>query len=195
MLHDFIIVITVFTTRVHQTLDDKENADYVEKHGPFPANPDGGLYLGTGTYFWDDHLELAHWWGDVHLDGKYMICEADLNVKKTMFCDLVGSRQDMQHLKQMIDELNISHLRLGAIIEVLKTVEKKRGKGDVFPFLVIRAVDDSPTSFEREEIYFAEEKKGYTSLTPVYLICLIAKSSLFLSSYRVVYPEFYKNGD
>lgn len=189
------LLITVFSTTVHQTLDDKGNPDYVEKHGPFPADHNSGLYLGLGSYFWDDHLELAHWWGNVHLNGKYLICQGNLHVKKTEFCDLVGCRQDMLHIKQMIAELKIGHLALGKVIEVLKSIEQKSGKREIFPFKVIRAVDGSYTSYKREEILFVDDKKGYTFLTPVYLICLIAKSHVILSSYKVIYPERYVDGD
>jgi len=190
-----IFNLIVFSTRVHQTLKDKENPDYVEEHGPFPSLPNGRLYLGNGTYFWDDHLELAHWWGKARHKGKYIICQADLNVKKILFCDLVGCRQDMLHIKRMVGELKISHLNLGTIIEVLKEVENKKRRGDIFPFKVIRAVDDSPTSYERKEIYFTTDKKGYTSLNPVYLICLIGQSDVLLSNYKVIFPEKYVDGD
>lgn len=190
-----ISIIILFHTRVHQTVDDLGDAEKIESHGPFPGKDFGRLYLGSGAYFWDDHIELAHWWGEKHIGEDYVICCADLKVDENTFCDLVGSRQDMLHLKNLITELNITHLKLGAIIEVLKKLEQKYRRGDIFPFKVIRAVDVSYSSYKQELYDFAEGKSGKTSLNPVYLICLIARSDIYLSSYRIIHPAKYVSGD
>lgn len=187
----FILIFIVFKTTVHQTLKDKNNPDYIEDHGPFPGENIGKLYLGQGTYFWDDHIDLAHWWGKAHIGGEYIICQADLEVEDTSFFDLVGCRQDMIYLRRMISDLSIGHLKLGMVIEFLKDLQKYPNNNGIFPFKVIRAVDVSNTTYNKEWIYFAENKKGETSLTPVYLICLIAESNVILSSYKIVYPEKY----
>lgn len=185
----------MFRTTVHQTLEDRGNADQIEEQGPFKADAIGRLYLGNGSYFWDDHIELAHWWGKANIKGDYVICQADMAVRKIEFYDLAGCRQDMKHLKEMIKTFGISHLALGKVIEFLKDLQDSSRYRGIFPFRVIRAVDDSYTSFNRELIGFVDGKKGETSLTPVFLICLIAKSDVILSSYRIIYPLKYINGD
>jgi hypothetical protein len=185
----------VFSTKLHQTLEDNDNPNYIEDHGPFPGNDFGNLYLGHGSYFWDNHLELAHWWGRVHIKRDYVICEAELNVAEGWFFDLVGCRRDMIHLKQMIHRLKLNHLALGQIIEVLKGMDAEPGKKGLFPFKVIRAVDVSSTSYNQNYLPFAEQKSGKTSLTPIFLICIIGKSDLLLSYYRIIYPEHYVQKD
>jgi len=37
-----------FETVVHHTVDDRDNADYVENHAPFPVQNVNEAYLGFG---------------------------------------------------------------------------------------------------------------------------------------------------
>lgn len=181
----------MFTTKVHQTVDDKDNPDDVEKDGPFKAQRLSSLYLGDGYYFWDDHLRLAHWWGNVHCGGRYIICEGELKVEKKRFLDLVGSRQDMIELKRMIDDLGIQNKPLGSIIETLKTIARRPGRSGIFPFQVIRAFDRYRGGFDHFRTEFAENRKGHTYLDPIYIICMVEKNKLLLRSYRIVFPPQY----
>ena len=58
-----------------QTIDDQDNPDYVEEHGPFKSVT--SHWLGVGYYFWDSLMRRAHWWGDRHYGGNYMIIASD----------------------------------------------------------------------------------------------------------------------
>ena len=61
-------------TDIYQTLEDRQNYDDVEKHGPYfccarDANgtPKSGVkepWLGEGYYFWDTRIADAQWWGN-----------------------------------------------------------------------------------------------------------------------------------
>ena len=187
----FILIEIVFRTTVHQTLEDRNNVDYIEDHGPFPVRDIKNSYLGAGTYFWDDHIELAHWWGRIRIKGAYVVCEGKLEVGRNDFFDLVGSRQDMIHLRELVSTFNLGDLSLGEIIEYLKGIARNPGKEGIFPFKVIRVLDSSTTSYEQEWIKFSDNRNGITSLSPIYIICLIGKTNLYLRSYRVIYPESY----
>jgi len=67
----------------HQTIEDQNNVDEVEKNGPIKAvfKP----YLGDGYYYWDNNIKAAHWWGSNNYGGNYMICESKLELKRPGF--------------------------------------------------------------------------------------------------------------
>lgn len=188
----------VFKTIVHQTLRDNDNPDYVEDHGPFPVKDVKNAYLGSGYYFWDDHIELAHWWGEIRCENNYIICQGVLNVEKELFCDLVGCRQDMIFLKNVIARIPELHtMALGSVIEFLKELDSRPNKKGIFPFKVIRAIDTSENSFEskyeHDKLYFSVKRKGFTTFAPQIMICLVEKNKLHLNSYKVIHPNKYVN--
>ncbi len=185
----------MFKTVVHHTVKDKDNPDYIEENGPFRPKKDKDLYLGHGYYFWDDHIELAHWWGNVHCGSKYVICEGNLVIDdEGDFLDLVGSRQDLRYYRELRDTYGIQDLAIGSAIEFLKERSKIPGKEGVFPFKVIRAVDDSSGTYEQDRHYFVEGKQGSTNLAPKIIICLITKSSIYLRNFKIIYPSHYCQG-
>lgn len=184
----------MFQTIVHQTLEDRNNPDEIEDSGPFKMEI-GNPFLGNGYYFWDDHIDLAHWWGRNHIKRDYVICEAQLEVDNTIFYDLVGSRQDMMHFKELIRTLKLEKLAIGQIIELLKEVNSRPDKKGIFPYKVIRAIDISHSSYEQEHYKFVKDRKGETNLAPRIIICLIEKRTVPLSSYKIVYPNSYMRGN
>ncbi len=182
----------MFTTIVHQTLEDRDNADHVEEQGPFAVDDIKHSYLGSGYYFWDDHIELAEWWGECRINGNYIICEGDLKVPKEQFFDLVGCRKDQIYFLEVIKKLNLGKLKIGAIIELLKDLERRPNKKGIFPFKVIRAVDIYTRSKYNQEIMkFAEKRNGLANLSPMMIICLIKKNKVLLPTYRIIYPDKY----
>lgn len=184
----------MFNTIVHQTLQNKENADEVERDGPYPVEDYKNAYLGYGYYFWDDHFEIAQWWGMVHCSDNYFICEGELNVDFDSFFDLVGSRKNQKFIREAANDLGLSDSPLGKLIEILKDLEKRPDYKGIFPYKVIRAVDETLGSYNQDFIKFVEGKKGKTSLSPQIIICLIEKNARFLRSYKVIYPENYRLG-
>lgn len=46
---------------IFQTLEDRDNPDKVEQHGPYQSEM--SHWLGKGYYFWDRNITRAHWWG------------------------------------------------------------------------------------------------------------------------------------
>jgi hypothetical protein len=181
-----------FETIVHQTLVDNEDPDRIEAEGPYAASDIANSYLGSGYYFWDDHIELAHWWGEKHVKGDYVICEGELTVDKSLFFDLVGCRQDMIYFKDIISRMpQLRNLEIGKIIEILKEMSKNPNKSELFPFKVIRAVVKSKTSYTEEVVDFAKNKPGKMTLTPQIFICLVEKNKLHLQAFKVVYPSKY----
>ena len=180
----------MFQTVVHQTLEDRGNPENIENHGPFPVLNVKNSYLGAGYYFWDDHIELAHWWGKYYVKKDYVICEGKLSVEKDKFLDLVGSRQDQKYFSFMIEKLGMQNESIGTIIESLKEMDMKPNFKGVFPYKVIRAMDVTSKSTSVEKS-FASGKKGMANLAPQIMICLIKKNKVILPEYKIVFPEDY----
>ena len=175
----------------HHTVEDKDNADYIENNSPFRIANIDQAYLGSGYYFWDNHINLAHWWGDMRYDGQYVICEGKFTVPSELFFDLVGDREAQISLEALISEFNLENEPLGQVFEFLKKLEKRPDMKGIFPYKVIRAADQGVNSYEQKQMKFASKRKGVMSLTPMYIICLIEKNQLHLHSYKIVYPDHY----
>lgn len=183
----------MFETILHHTLQDRDNPDYIEENGPFPVEDYKSAYLGNGYYFWDNHLELAQYWGEKHCKIPYVICQADFKIENGLFFDLIGSRGDLIYLKKMIEELSLEHLNMGQIVETLKEFNEKPGYKGIFPFKAIRALDSGQAQFPEMVYKFAEGKKGIIWINPRYLICLIEKDPKILTNFKIIYPEKYVN--
>lgn len=180
----------------YHTVEDRDNPDFVEEKGPFVAM--GSLaFLGVGYYFWEESLELAHWWGGVHCSGEYMICRANLGSPDEVYLDLVGNVRDMNYLKKLKKELaselvrkfGTSDVPMGKLIEHLYQVNLRPGRKGIFPYKVIRTVDTSKKS--KDVVYFVDKKENVTDLSPRIIICLKEKNSVFLRDFRIVFPEKY----
>lgn len=177
----------LFKTIVHQTVQNKGGIPKIEAEGPFPAEDWTLTYLGNGCYFWDNHLELAKWWGSRHCKNNYVICRGEFEAQEEVFLDLVGSRASQIQLNDLINKLDITHLSMCAIIETLKELNSQEGYEGIFPYEAIRAVDLFKGTFEQEKYKFSDNKNGYTLLNPMYIICLINKNSLLLKSYKAIF--------
>lgn len=86
-----------------QTIQDKNNPDYVEEHGPFLG--ERNTWLGRGYYFWERFVEIAHWWGNSHCSGNYMICSASVSLGNDELLDLVNSTEDMDNFRKTCEEV------------------------------------------------------------------------------------------
>lgn len=86
---------------IYQTLEDRQNDEEVEAHGPYFCSlrgVDGALksgvrepWLGEGYYFWDSRIADAQWWGDTVYGRKgYIICHTTYDQHSPLLYDLVG---------------------------------------------------------------------------------------------------------
>jgi hypothetical protein len=179
----------VFKTIVHQTLSNRENPEYIENNGPFKISDIKTSYLGEGYYFWDNHIELAHWWGTAHCNNNYIICEAKFEIEESDFCDLVGSRQDQIYFKQIINMLGFHGKTIGSIIELLKGLNLEPKTKGIFPYKAIRGVEYQTNKYNQFFYYYAQNKPGKIPLNPRIIICLITKNPTILKNYKIIFPE------
>lgn len=182
-----------FATVVHHTVKDDDNPNFIEDNAPFSVQNIKEAYLGYGYYFWDNHIELAHHWGEIHYNNLYVVCEGTLTVNEDLFFDLVGNRQAQIFISECISEMPaLKNLTLGEIIEFLKKLETNPNKKGIFPFKVIRAVDvTEATTYHMETVKFAPNRQGIMTTNPQIIICLIEKNTVFLPSLKIVYPTKY----
>lgn len=176
----------------HHTCSTINGKEYVRTHAPFLAgNQRGGKvqFLGTGYYFWDDNIEMAHRWGDLHFKGNYCVLEFELNMPENIFLDLVGNRRHMHIFLAMALKIqsqfkSSAKMNIGEIIELLKRFSTDNP--EIFPYKIIRAVDLMPKD-EQSKWYFVPSKQNYTLLNPRIIICLLEKNSLLLQLRKIVH--------
>ncbi len=184
----------MFKTLVHHTVQDLDNPEYVEDNAPFKMlNRGKGTYLGEGYYFWDNHYDLACWWGEVHCNKKYMICEGDFEIPNYDICDLAGSRTDQLYFQKCIEILNADENTMESIITLLLKLEAQPEKRGLFPYKAIRAVDVFKGKYAEHLINFNVEKKGFVILNPKIIICLFKKVVGIINNFKITYPNKYIN--
>jgi len=187
----------------HHTCESKGGQNHVLKESPFFSQhmPDQNKlpYLGAGYYFWDYNIDAAHAWGDTHYKGNYFIVEGDLECKEELVFDLVGNRKHIEYLLKVSEtfakhKFKRSNWELGKFIEVLKKLEKDGENKGVFPFKVIKAIDNSWNikRCKQKSIKFVRDKKGYIFLDPKIIICFIDKENIRFYNKTVIKPRHKK---
>jgi hypothetical protein len=184
----------------HHTVEDKGNPDFVEKNAPFLSSG-RTAFLGPGYYFWEKDIDLAHWWGRVHYNNKYMICESVIECGDDIYLDLVGDKDDlrkMNNLKQVLDQqikrtLKVNEVTLEKLIEYCRNLDQHSDVGS-FPYKVIRSVDVSPIMREKTRtsiIKYTQQKSNFTDLDPRIILCVSEKRDMLPEGIKIIHPKKY----
>lgn len=177
---------------LYQTLEDRGNPESIEVGGPFKCTR-RDAWLGHGYYFWDGHIQLAHFWGRKFGSG-YVVCKADAELDSKCW-NLHGNalhRIELEGIFDILIEKKIStekQLLVSHIIEFLKS------KGE-FKYTSIRALGVNSISKNSEltkRIQFHDKHIAYFDVYPPVQVCLIQKNALSLQNYSIVYPDYYTN--
>ena len=71
---------------LHHTCSQDNGEAFVIKNAPFLAedNPRNRKYqfLGTGYYLWEDDIEQAKRWGEVHYKNSYFVVEFECDIEE-----------------------------------------------------------------------------------------------------------------
>lgn len=181
---------------VYQTLKDNEKPWDVEENGPFPCSRDDA-WLGNGFYFWDYHIQLAHWWGKKSYGtNEYMICEAYCNINPNDCWDL---HNEGKHREEFISALHLlikSKIAGEDEITVAQVIEYTKKKG-FFKYEAIRVHGiNSATVNNKSDVgarlLFNQDLPAYFDLYPAIQLCLLKRTSLSLCNYTVVWPEHHR---
>jgi hypothetical protein len=212
----------------HHTCDLKGDITKIEADGAFlsehlensendPEKPENDpekhkkhKMLGTGYYFFDNNITMAHAHGKNHYNFSYYIFEAELHLHEDNFLDLVGNRISMLWLLDMKknilndpklppnSKVSMEQWKLGQWLEYFKII-------GVFPYKAIRATDHSykikkitPTVQAVQHIEESEEEvkheiglmpnsEKFINLQPTYSICLLEKDPTIIRSFKYLH--------
>ncbi len=77
-------------------------------------------WLGNGYYFWDSFIELAHWWGETHYHGNYIITEAECPFPENEVYDLINNPE---HIKEFANYVEMLEKKNGEEVTVPQAIE------------------------------------------------------------------------
>ena len=171
-------------TILYQTVEDRDNADFVEQYGPFVCRrPDA--WLGEGAYFWEKHIENAHFWGrKSYGTGKYIICQSSYESTAEDYFNLYGNTEHAETLEKC---KRLLETRLPKNEIVLRKVIGFMVKTNIFHYKAIRIA-----SHFYEKIYVTRNE--YMLLPQLVQLCVIDNSFLIDGEYKIVFPEEYVQG-
>lgn len=182
---------------LYQTLEDRDNVDYVEANGPFLGNV-RDRWLGKGYYFWDTFIDAAHYWGFVSykVKGKdYIIAKSEVDIPKNMLLNLL----EPEHLV-MFANWRDSYAKTfpGSKVTVEKVItHAEKLMGGNFPYSAIKAEFKDCFSYKeyQDRIYPYLAGKAYLDLKPPVQICIRDRSIIGINNFKVVFPIEYAGAD
>lgn len=174
---------------LYQTVEDRNNPDYVEQHGPFRCT-NKKAWLGYGYYFWDTFIDLAHRWGKLNYRANgYIICQSSCDKDTDNVYDLVGKPElfyEIELIASIIKQRNrVERIYLPEVIELLKQKTSFLQR--------YKAIRVNPIgSFTNNDFryYFNDKNNAFIDIRPAIQFCIFDKSFL-KSEYHIVYPEAY----
>lgn len=175
----------------YHTIEDRNNPHVIETSGPFKCTRNDA-WLGHGYYFWDFRLDLAHFWGEQNFRKQgYVICEAEINDDHSIMWDIDGRTEHQEEFIQALDLMiengiinTHSDARVSEVIQYLQKIQ-------ALTYKAIRAADeDRDTYFLRFKPEKAP-KPANLRLRQRVQICLLEKSDVTLSSFRIIHPPKY----
>lgn len=180
----------------YQTLEDRDNSNYVENNGPFLCNRHNA-WLGNGYYFWDSFIENAHWWGSegAQFTKGYFICKAKYNFDETKCFNLIDNPH---HFKLFNNAKKIMHengLYVPNQTTVARIIEHLKNTLNVFKYEAIRVYGINSKSFNspysNRTVFDNKHNTKYLDSLPAIQICFYSKLSLNLRDYKIIYPPEY----
>lgn len=173
-------------SNIYQTVSDRDNPDEVEECGPFicESNP----WLGRGYYFWDNLIRRAHWWGNSHCDGKYMICQAYADIDEDKYLDLAGNMEQLHFFEKCYDAINKYY---NGEVKTVSFVVAKLIRDKNFPYQAMRILSENCGGDEKK-IPFVAWSHSFLNFSPPMQICIYDKSRV--KDYHIIYPEDYVMG-
>lgn len=174
---------------LYQTLEDKDNPDFVEEYGPFLCKAKGA-WLGEGYYYWESFLEYARWWGETRYKRKgYFICESKVDFKRIKVLDLL----DTDTIKDLINISKDWYDEKHEDPTVPQVIEYMR-EDESFNYQAIRARVENATnesSLPDHRMYFNPGYSAYLELLPQIQVCVLDKRIIGEDNFHIVYPPMY----
>lgn len=190
----------MFPLTLFQTLEKRGLIATINDRGPFKCTWKNS-WLGDGYYFWDGHIDLAHWWGKVHRNGEYFIASGEA-IYGTSCWDLHGRsdlREEFRSLVLLLDEEGVMNSSKDVVLTYIKYLQSK-------PFFKDRKYDSirvlgsnsvsikSITTGSVWQVFYESQIKwkskpkpgNFQFIQPVQ-VCLFEKTSLGFKNFRVIF--------
>lgn len=166
---------------IFQTLEDRDNPDEVEQHGPYQSAV--SHWAGKGYYFWDRNINRAHWWGITHYNGNpYIICQAKVVFDDDSFFDLYNNPEHCEFFDKYT--LQLEKIFPNQIIHAHYVLHHMRSKGN-FPFKLMRFESENCGGDNRHPF----PKYSFLNTNKAIQLCIYDKS--LIHDYHIVYPTNY----
>lgn len=182
--------------KIFQTLENRDNPEQIERDGPFICRWNNS-WLGTGYYYWDTFLFVAHWWGKMRYNENHIICEAVCEFNDKNCLDLVGNTNHMNKFFSCVDIMKTKKL-VNEKTTVSRVINYMKETLKAFDYEAIRVYginSISPDNYPEytNRLYFEAGKMQYLDVTPAIQICIYNKTGLGMSNYRIIFPAEYDN--
>ena len=181
---------------LYQTVEDPGYPDPIEVEGPHKCIR-RDAWMGQGYYFWESHIQNAHWWGagDGHFENGYVICRADYIIDDKICYNLIDNPDHQVMFNDAID-LMIKHgLYKEGITTVARIIEFLKNKLRIFRFEATRAIGvnskTKDSEYSRCTPFVNRAPYSYLDTLPPIQICFYTKKAQYLSNYTIIYPEKY----
>lgn len=178
---------------LYQTLEDRDNVDYVEANGPFPGNI-RERWLGQGYYYWDSFINSAHFWGWASykkFHKNYIIAKSEVSLPQDKTLDLLSS-PDLLRFNSWVSEYEKTFPDGETTVEKVLTHAQKI-MGEAFPYVAIRAVFVDSINREEYQDRIYPNGKAYLDLQPPIQVCIRDKSIIGVNNFKVIYPINYSD--
>lgn len=124
----------------HTCRDEKRES--IPQLAPFKARDNGKQWLGVGYYFWVESQSLAKIWGASPAYSKqgYLVLKYQLGINQDDLLDLVGSPNDQESFKKLMNEFKKQLGTANAKITVAACVDWLQ-KRQVWEWLAVKLAD------------------------------------------------------
>lgn len=178
--------------KAYQTLEDRDNADEIEKIGPFLCNRKDA-WLGEGYYFWDSFIENAHWWGQEGACYKngYIICESSFELNEKCL-DLYDNPEHIERFKltiELIEKQGLFKKRSTTIRRIIEYL--KDNTNFTYEAIRVNGVNSKNPSFTKRIPFKVGKNHQYWDAVPAIQICFIKKDGLNRRGFKIIYPPEY----
>jgi len=146
-------------------------------------------FAGEGFYFWEDNIDAAEWWGDVHYKkygNEYRIFRIDLSFKydDNTFLDLIGNRQHLRFIEKLINKtkknIDCNGWKLHNYVNYFRLQESKHN--GMFPYKMIRFNDCQLNPRIQNQLQL-NDYQSVSLMNPFYIVCVFELEILELDTF------------
>lgn len=172
-------------TTIFQTVESTPDKEKLRREAPFHCE-DNQLkeWLGSGYYFWDTFIELAHWWGKVHYQIRrhkpYAICRSLLKCSDDEILDLVGNLEQVQDVRKIYRQMRNCPQYKGKQFKAQTVIDYIRNSLKI-PYKAVRAYGENSSKDKTiKQLRLNFSSNAFLNLCPEVQICVFDKSLLKL---------------